>query len=150
MAAVKVSITEPQHDEIYIGSPSVSFRGSAEVPDELTTTPLYFRWYSNQFSDPGPDRYSMNAAALTAANQAFTTTLSLGTHVISFAASDVAGETKADFESIQHGGVIGGSQGDFPCLIHVFKANLLLPANGASIGHNSVILQAEAPEQWGV
>ena len=71
----------------------------------------------------------MNAAALTDPADPFPTTLELGTHVITFAAVDRAGETDADLEAIQHGGVTGGSDGDTQCLVHVFIANLIAFAN---------------------
>ena len=150
MAVIGLSIDEPGNDQIFTGTASVTFRGSATVPAELTGIPVYYRWYSNQFSSGVDDRYSMNEPAQNSANEAYVTTLVPGTHSIAFAASDVAGEGKTDFESIQHAGVTGGAKGDSKCLIHVFRANILMPVSGATLGHAAVVLQAEAPPQWAV
>ena len=91
----------------------------------------------------------MNVAALTDPADPFPTTLGLGTHVITFAAVDQAGETDADLAAIQHGGVTGGSDGDIQCLVHVFIANLIAPLNGAALSRALSVLEAAAPSSWG-
>lgn len=149
MAAIELTIEQPENNAAFAGSPMVSFAGEAELPDELSNVPIYYRWYSSLF-EAAEDRYSMNVVANNSAESIFQQTLVMGTHSITFAASDVAGETAAEFEAIQHAGVTGGSlEGDAQRLVHVFTANILLPGNGASLVHNEVVLQAEAPSQWG-
>jgi len=150
MSAIELSIETPEHDSVYTGSASVTFRGSATVPDELTELPLYYRWYSNLFYSGEDERYSMNEPAQTSADVAYSTTLSLGTHAIAYAVSDVAGESQSEFESIQYGAVTGGAEGDSKCLVHVFKANILLPLDNSSVSRSALVLEAEAPGQWGM
>ena len=149
MASIELNIVEPENNSAYVGTPTVEFSGSAVVPDELSGIQLYYRWYSSLF-EASEDRYSMNQVAETSADSIYPHTLSIGTHVIAFAASDVIGETASEFESIQHASVTGGSdEGEQQRLLHVFHADLLLPLDGAvNVAHGNVVLQARAPSQW--
>lgn len=151
MAAIELHIIEPQNNQAFTGVPNVTFSGESDIPVELDSIPLYYRWYSSLFEpEPPEDRYSMNVMANTSADVAYAHTFAMGTHVITFAVSDVAGETADEFAAIQYGSVTGGSaEGENQCLVHVFKANILLPWPDATMPHNSVQLQAEAPSQWG-
>ena len=149
MAVVGLEIVEPEHDTPFVGNGSATFIGGiTALPEELDTVPLYYRWYSSLFP-ADKDRYSINGAALTDPADPFPTTLGLGTHVITLAAVDRAGETDADLEAIQHGGVTGGSDGDTQCLVHVFIANLIAPLNEADLSRALSVLEAAAPSSWG-
>jgi len=145
MSAVQLEIVAPTHNTSFVDQPTVTFRGAVtDMPDELVGLTLHYRWYSSLF--PGDkDRYSMNEPALTNPESPFSDQLGLGTHTITFAVTDQAGETEADLEAVQHGGVTGGSEGDTACIIHVFRANLITPTEGTAV----TILEAEAPALWG-
>lgn len=151
MGAILLSIVEPENNSAYVGTTTVNFSGSVEIPDELTGIQLYYRWYSSLFeADAALERYSMNEVANSEPDTVYPHSLTLGTHVIAFAVSDVAGETQAEFTAIQHGSVTGGSdEGEEQRLLHVFHADLLSPLDGAiNIDHSNVLLQARAPGQW--
>lgn len=151
MATVGLAIAEPENDADFIGAPSVTFRGEeTDRPPELVETQMYFRWYSSLNPDADENRYSLNAAALTdAAEPYLSPALGVGSHVITFAASDRAAETAEEIELTEHGGVAGGLEGDPPCVIHVFRATIFAPAGG-SIAHAGLELSAEAPLLWAV
>lgn len=150
MPAIELNIVEPQNNTFFTPPASVSFRGAAEVPEEITDKPIYFRWYSS-FFETSVDRYSMNETAITSADAFYSHELSMGTHIITFAASDVEGESTEEFTTIEYGGVTGGVQGDGQCLVHIVKANILYPADlSTDVTHASVQLQAEAPSKWAI
>lgn len=148
MAVVELEIVEPKNNTPFIGDGSVVFTGGIKpLPEELNNVQLYYRWYSSLFP-ADKDRYSMNVAALTDPGESFFTTLGVGTHAITFAVVDRAGETDADLETVQHGGVTGGSDGDAQCLVHVFIADLIEPVNEAELSRALSILEAAAPISW--
>lgn len=153
MAAVELSIVEPEHNLTLRGTDTVDFSGTAQVPAGLNDVALYYRWYSSLYTDGivdgVVDHYSINQNVQTRANQVFSWQAGIGTHAITFAVSDQAGESKADFEAIEHGGVTGGSEGDTACLIHVFTAGLLAPTE-VSLPRVDIVLVAEAPAAWAV
>ena len=156
MATITLQIVNPEHDQAFAGKTpqEVQFKGElTTLPPELASVPLYFRWYSSLNSQvhvkqgDKKARYSLNADALPSADKVHTETLALGSHVIAFAASDRAGETKDDFQDIRHGAATGGHQGASRCVIHVFSANMLdLPG---SVTRADLVLRAEAPWAWG-
>ena len=149
MAVVELEIVAPKNNTPFTGDGSAVFTGAIKaLPEELNNVQLYYRWYSSLFP-ADKDRYSMNAAALTDPGESFFTTLGVGTHAITFAVVDQAGETDSDLEAVQHGGVTGGSDGDAQCLVHVFIADLIEPANGAELSRALSILEAAAPISWG-
>jgi len=160
MSAIGLSIVEPAHNAAFTGVPSVIFRGAVtQLPDEVVDVVFYFRWYSSLFSgseaDIEQERFAMNSVdgvVLTDAGSAYIPAqpLGVGTHVISFAATDQPDETSASQEAVQHGGVTGGSEGEGQCVIHVFKANLITPVAGAILSRANSTLEAEAPVAWGV
>jgi hypothetical protein len=158
MSAIGLGIVEPAHNAAFTGTPSVTFRGKVTLlPDELAGVTLYYRWYSSLFSGSGEDiadkRFAMNDVGhivLTDPGTAYVQTLGMGTHVISFAATDQPDETSASQAAVQHGGVTGGSEGDAQCVIHVFRANLLAPAAGDLLSRANSTLEAEAPALWGI
>ena len=139
---------EPENDAAFTGDPVVTFRGElAELPPELAGVPLFYRWYSSLYLDATQGQYSMNLDALTEVGAPFDAELAVGSHVITFAASDRAGETDADFQAVQRGGVTGGLEGDGRCVIHVFKAQILAPLGG-NVARSGLTVDAEAPAVW--
>ena len=105
-----------------------------------------FRWYSSLNTSAARDRYSLNQPALTAADLPFQFTPDIGSHVMTFAASDQAGELPADLRAISRAGVAGGADGATRCRIHVYKARILeLPAKAPGA---TLVLAAEAPWDW--
>jgi hypothetical protein len=152
MAVVEMEITEPAHDNGFTGTGDVTFRGAlTAMPAELKGVPLYYRWYSSLFpAEKG--RYSMNPAPLAHPGDGWTAdldALGLGTHVISLAALDQPGETDADLEAVNHGGMTGGSDGDGACVIHVFVAVMIAPGDGDAVSRRRAVLEARAPALWG-
>lgn len=149
MAFIKLGIETPNNDAAFTGIPTVTFQGRTMVPAELPTVPLYYRWYSSLNTDVREEKYSMNNNALTAAEEVYTQPgMGMGSHVITFAVSDRQGETDDDFNRIQHGGVTGGLIGEHPCVIHIFKANIISPQDGGNVSRTSLVLKAEAPWAW--
>jgi hypothetical protein len=153
MTVVKLKILEPQHGATFTQKRAVTLRGEVE-PGEHTT--LFYKWYSNVGSDPplpeptdkNPDTSLNrgNTAALT-----FVATLPLGTHVITLAARDVAGETKADLEKVKHAGMAGGpATGPAPCVVHVMYAEITEPAENAALGKSAAgpKFAARVPPVW--
>jgi hypothetical protein len=129
----------------------VSFRGELlDLPAQLAGVALYYRWYSSLLDPGAAGQLYAASPALTEAGAVFSPggPLPMGSHVITFAASDRAGESDADLEAIAHGGVSGGSEGDNRCLIHVFKANILAPT-ADDAPRAGLSLEAEAPLLWG-
>jgi len=142
MTAISLQISAPSHNAAFNGAPMVSFAGTASVPAELTGTPLFYRWYSSLFPAL-ENRYSINVAALGSPAASFA--LGMGSQSISLAVSDQAGEDQNAQNAVQHGGVAGGKDS---LLVHVFKANILAPANGAVVSRAGLKLTAEAPLKW--
>lgn len=145
MTAVSLQILSPTHNAAFTGSPNVNFRGQAQAPSELSGVALFYRWYSSLFAST-ENRYSLNVAALSSPDVNTPFSLGVGSHAITLGASDRSGETKADQNATQHGGVAGGAAA---CAVHVFKANCISPANGANVSRANVSLVAEAPLKWG-
>jgi hypothetical protein len=156
VSAVQLTIVQPSAQEtILLGAEAdnVTFAGqiNSPLPDELVGITLFYRWYSSLFPAE-KDRYSMNVDALTGPPSPFITALKVGTHVITFAASDQAGETEAAQNNTQHGGVTGGGEGEARRLIHVLVANLVKPSPTGlipTLSKANSTLEAEAPLQWG-
>lgn len=148
MAVVEMNITSPQNNSAFHGDGSgILLRGEViTLPTELVDTPLYYRWYDSFFAAE-KGRYSVNASALSNPQSGYTVSLVLGSHAITLAATDVAGETDADLEAIQHGGMTGGGDGDNACVVHVFIANMMPPISPLS--RAASVLEAEAPVLWG-
>ena len=151
MVAVGLRIVEPENGAAFTGEPTVTFRGTlTKRPHELAEVPLFYRWYSSLHLDATQERYAMNVTALTDPMTPFDAErLAMGSHVITFAASDRAGETDADFEAVQHGGVTGGLDGEGRCVIHVFRANIIEPTGGR-VPRVGLTVVAEAPAFWAI
>jgi hypothetical protein len=145
MTAVALTILSPANGAAFTGAPSVSFKGQAGVPAEISGVPLFYRWYSGLFASV-ENHYAMNETALNDPSTPVPFLLGVGSHAISLAASDRSGQTKADQNATQHGGVAGGAQ---TCVVHVFKANLIAPLNTGVYSRATSQLTAEAPLKWG-
>jgi hypothetical protein len=152
MAVIPLHIREPANDKDYYGSPTVNFSGTATVklPKDSKGVTLYYRWYSSIPPAVKQDHYAMNETAWTDPETPFSKTLGVGSHTITFAVSDREGQTLADMEAIQYGGVTGGAKGDNRCVIHVFKANMIEPVEEKILFINKEDNQfiAEAPLIW--
>jgi hypothetical protein len=152
MTAVTLAITQPANGTVFFqGEPEVRLAGQVvpPLPPELAGVPLHYRWYSSLFPS-AEDRYSINAAAFSNPATPFDAPLGLGSHVISLAASDQAGETESDQNATNHGGVVGGAQGAGQCIIHLLRAVMVKPVvAGPPLSKASSTLEAEAPLQWG-
>ncbi|MBV7337518.1 hypothetical protein KFU94_56680 [Chloroflexi bacterium TSY] len=156
MAFIELQLVEPDHNTAFVGEPTVTFRGAANLANEPRTIPLYYRWYSSLASGTEDDikagRFAMNAidgVNLTNPATEYSRPLGMGTHVICFAATDRPSESATDLEAVEHGGFTGGSEGEAQCLIHVFKANLVSPQNAGTLNRLNCVLEAEAPVLWG-
>jgi hypothetical protein len=161
MAFVQLKIVEPTDGLPVVGSDAVVFRGEVvTMPDAARGRTLYYRWYSSLYEpvwdDPGhPDYYAIDRNRQSRPDEPFTWRPGVGSHVITFAVSDRETETREDFEAIEHGGVTGGDEGEDRCLLHVFLAELLVPAPpsgvvslSGSADSNGFALVARAPSQW--
>ena len=156
MSAIQLTIVQPPAPETVIvgvaaGAVSLAAAIAGPLPPELAGVSLFYRWYSSLFP-AAKDRYSLNVVGLTDPSQAFVAPLKVGTHVITFAASDQSDETDAAQNQTRHGGVIGGSQGDSRRLIHALVANPVKPSPVGpvpTLRKASSTLEAEAPLQWG-
>jgi hypothetical protein len=149
MAVVEMQIIEPVHDAPFFGTGEVSFRGTVTTPaEELDGLVLYYRWYSSLFPAQ-KERYSMNPEAVADPADPYDDVLGMGTQAITLAAFDRPEETDADLDAVGSGGMTGGSDGDTPCVVHVFIAAIILPADGALLSRSGSILEARAPALWG-
>jgi hypothetical protein len=156
VAAVTLTIVQPAAEETVLRgteADNVALAGQigGPLPDALEGVPLFYRWYSSLFR-AATDRYSLNEPALTSPSQPFVTALRVGTHVITFAASDQTEETELAQENTRHGGVTGGAQGAGRRLVHVLGANPVVPPPGGptpTLRKAGARLEAEAPLHWG-
>ncbi len=160
MAAIGLRIEEPVHNTAFTGNQAVTLRGAiTQQPPEAAQVSFHFRWYSSVFSgdqdDITQEKFAINnveGVAITDPGFSYSPNppLGMGTHVISFAATDQPGETSAEQAAVQHGGVTGGSEGAGQCIIHIFRANLVKPTNNELLSRATSTLDAEAPATWGM
>jgi hypothetical protein len=151
MTAVALTIVQPADGTVFHqGETQVRLVGRVgPLPPELAGTPLHYRWYSSLFPSQ-ENRYSLNPVALGDPATPFDAPLGPGSHAITLAASDQAGETKSAQNAARHGGVAGGAAGAGKCIIHLLRAVLVTPAAaGAALSKAASTLEAEAPLQWG-
>jgi hypothetical protein len=156
MAAVTLTIVQPAAEETVLRGTeanTVALAGQigGPLPDALERVPLFYRWYSSLFP-AATDRYSMNEPALTSPSQPFVTALRVGTHVITFAASDQNEETRLAQQNTRHGGVTGGAEGAGRRIVHVLGATIVIPSpDGPTpiLRKAGAKLEAEAPLHWG-
>ena len=152
MTAITLAITQPANGQVFTGPPPVAvvLQGAVvpPAPAEVAGLPMYYRWYSSLFPS-AENRYSIHPTALNNPATPYSADLRVGTHAITFAASDRSGETKSDQNATQHGGVAGGADGQTACVIHVLSANMIKPTSGALVSKGQPTLEAEAPLMWG-
>lgn len=160
MSFIKLRINKPKHNAAFNGRSPLRYDGSPQNPQDAMDVKLYFRWYASSFSRVIPkkntngsitqviEQYSINNPALLTPLYDPAPDLGIGSHVITFAVSDSAGENESAFSAIQHAGVTGGSKGDNACIIHVFKSNIIKPSESQQVSRLNMVLQAEAPPLW--
>lgn len=100
---------------------------------------LFFKWYSSLSPDPLSTVLD------------FTASLKTGSHIITFTAKDVAGDSVPDLKSVQRAGFAGGPTiAQTPCIVDVFLANMVLPAaDGDVLSKAAATLSVEVPAAWG-
>ena len=150
MALVELKISTPKHDAPFLGGTGIEFMGEVKLSDFPADVPLYYRWYSSLNPDVTKGRYSINKDALRHVDLAvpLTRTMPLGSQVISFAVSDQSGEADGDFNAMKYGAVTGGEGGESCCVIHVFQATIMAPADKSTLSPTGLVLKAAAPWAW--
>ena len=144
MAPVEVKILQPANGLTTVGPAPVKLKGElVSRPAEIADVPLYYHWYSSLRSGP-EEQLSINDAS----ESELSATLGVGTHVLTFAASDQSMGTATAQIATLHGGVTGGSEGPAACVIHVLLATIVSPLDGATLSKASATLDAEAPWLW--
>jgi hypothetical protein len=148
MTAVEVNIVQPSDGNRFTGGSAVDLIGQVgPLPAELSSVPLYYRWYSSEF--PATDgHFSLNDQALPDPAGPYSAALGIGSQAITLAASDQPGQDKDAQDNTHHGGVAGGSQGPKRCVVHMFRAVARQPAAGDTLSKAASTLEADAPLHW--
>src|SRR5829696_101030 len=142
MGEVSLAFLEPkEQDRMRIGptQSTVTLRGSVTPAGHGT---LYYKWYSGisgELNAPSQDLSPL------------TTTLSVGSHVLTFTAKDRPGDALPDLQAVREAGMTGGPPEagvTAPCVVHVFIADLVEPPAGGTLDRNNSTLSAVAPKQW--
>lgn len=153
MGKVALTILEPRNGQRFTTNaskddvPVAKVKLSGSVPSAGHGT-LYYRWYS---------------AIEGALNEASTgdveidAPLTVGSHVLTFTAKDVQGESPTEIKAVEEAGMAGGpprAQGspdaeESPCVVHVYIAIIVGPAAEATLSKAGATLTAVAPKQWG-
>jgi hypothetical protein len=144
MAAVAVSISRPGRDSVLVGDAPVSLQGA--IAGEGTPK-LYFKWYST-LPPPGSGDGVLNGPRDNPLD--FRCPLTVGSHILTLAAKDVAEDTAEALSKVVHVGMAGGrGQGpDEAWLVHVLRATIVIPQQGAVRQLGNTTLAAEAPATW--
>jgi hypothetical protein len=161
MSVVKLKINEPQHGQNFLGA-SIRMRG------EVLSTghpQLHFKWYSNLVPPkppPPPTNVPPNTeAAINGAGDNplnFMATLPVGTHIITFAASNINSNDATELQKVTDAGMAGGPALDPPppnapppCVIHVLVAQIDAPVGGASLSKAAAktVIAAKVNSKWG-
>jgi hypothetical protein len=165
MAALAVKIVAPLKDAVLRGPDRIRLVGAgpALLPPGLAAGDLRYRWYSSLHPlEKNPTSYSLNATALAHPPAAIVEpsdvppsplpdwwrSLSPGTHALTFAVSDQAGEDAAAQAAVRSGGVTGGAVGESACLVHVLRAQLLTPSAGATLAKRRSTFEVGGPLLW--
>lgn len=141
MGRVALSILEPQNGQRFSGNAqaaNVRLRGGVPTTGH---GPLFYRWYSGIDGE-------LNDASATAVE--IQKPLTVGSHVLTFTAKDVQGESPAAIKTVKDAGVAGGPPEpgvDSPCVVHVFIATE--SATSSTLSKAGATLTAVAPKQWG-
>jgi hypothetical protein len=155
MSVVSLAIVEPHDGQRFLGAEASDVRLRGRV-DSSGHGSLYYKWYSG-LADV------LNGASDNPFD--FTKPLAVGSHVLTFTAKDVPGDTLADLQVVRHAGMAGGppppeetdTPGELPepssCVVHVFVATMVEPPDHATssttLDRASSSLTAVAPSQWG-
>lgn len=144
---VVLEILEPNHGAVIAGTSSVRLRGRVNSRGH---GPLFLKWYSSLRIVSDLDDVPLNRPS---DNQLdFVTPLTVGSHVLTLAAKDVAGDALADLQTIQDAGMAGGPEAaSNPCIVHVFLAEMVAPepvGPDPTLSKSGSILKAVAPAKW--
>lgn len=160
MGVVKLKILKPPHGSDFTKREAVTLQG------EVLTTghgKLFFKWYSNlgavSPAQPAPTQDNPDASLNRGETDklTFEPILAVGTHVITLAARDVAGEAPAQLAQVKHSGMAGGPPlpgappDAAPCVVNVLFAEIVEPAaDGAPLSINAQApkLAARVPSLW--
>jgi len=155
MSTVSLQILSPAHNTTFVSAAADTVNLRGEVT-QATSGTLYYKWYSS-LNNPAGINSPQDAAkaALNWPNHnalALTVPLAVGSHILTFTAKDVEGESLADLQAVQLAAVAGGPpKAQQPCLIHVFRATMITaPGSPAPLplGQGNAVLMAEAPLKW--
>lgn len=162
MGVVDLEILEPRHGQRFVfDTPSeVQFSGRV-VPGEASGSTdggdaagLHLRWYSSLHAPPPPDdreteHYPLNADTDTG-HDTFARVLRIGTHVLTFTARDLEGDSAEQLRRVERAGMTGGADTDDRCVITVLEAQSVEePRIEASGSEHVAVLVARAPARWG-
>jgi hypothetical protein len=148
MGALQLRILEPLDGARIAAAGDVRLRG--EVVGGYTGT-LYFRWYSTLNPAATKTAQELNAPVYDTTRLNWTTPLGVGTHVITFAATDQQGSDTASVQAVTRGGFSGGAPvpgNNAPCVMHRLIAVLRQPTAGASVSKASATIEMQAPARW--
>lgn len=175
---LELIIDAPTNDAVFVGSGdatsvAVDFKGhTANAPSGVT---LYYKWYSSLYLAPDANHVPLNASDSTGKPLQppnYTAIqcqqlLGVGSHTITFTASDQEADTQKALANIKVSAMAGGPPpaAKSPCVIHVLVAQPVWPTPAQQVLHlnrsdGSVIgmtdttgasvsgLQAAAPIKW--
>lgn len=156
MGTVALQIQSPVHQATFVGAAANAINLQGMLP-QPAPVPLFYKWYSSLHTPTGiTSPADAPKAALNWPNHSqltLTVALAVGSHTITLAAKDREGESLADVQAVQHAGFAGGPvDAEQPCIIHVFKANIIQPAGAPSplpLNKGNSTLMAQAPLKWG-
>jgi hypothetical protein len=149
MAVVTLEILEPAHQASILGAAAVRLHGQVTSAGH---PPLTIKWYSSLVGPPTPaDTDASIRVPPDGTPLDYQRTLPLGSQIISLTAKDRPTESAADLQQVTHAGMAGGPAvpGALgPCVVHVLRATILTPANGAALARGNATIEAEAPPLW--
>jgi len=146
MSLVHLEILEPQHQARFAGTGTVRLHGRVVSQGHR---PLFFKWYSSLHAPSDATKVALNGPTDNALD--VVTSLAVGSHILTFTAKDVEGDSPDELKKVQDAGMAGGPlDAESPCIIHIFIANLVRPASdGATLNKANSVLEAVAPMKWG-
>jgi hypothetical protein len=114
---------------------------------------LFFKWYSTLNPLADKDNPELNKSNHSISALDWTTSLEVGTHVLTLAATDRAGNDLDSIRAVTRAGSTGGAPvpaNPAPCVVHRLQATLRTPATeGANLSKTSATIEARAPSRWG-
>jgi hypothetical protein len=150
MAAITLSIVKPAHGTVFTGTSPVGLQGGPVTPPpEAAGVALHYRWYSNLHPAIKENEYGLDPAGLSDPTVVYEHPLGVGTHILTFAATDQQSQSTEALKAVKHGGVTGGPpDAPHPCVVHVLRATIVAPPSGATLSKASSTLEARAPVLW--